>query len=135
MKLWDTNILSELARRQPHPALLAWVEAEDELAISAVTVDEIFFGLTWQPRPRVAAWLESFIDTRCTVLPVTARIARVGGRLRGRLRAVGQVRTQADMWIAATAEVCSLPLVTRNVKDFEDCGIEVIDPWASERAP
>lgn len=131
MKLWDTNILSELARRAPHPALLAWVEAEKELAISAVTVDEIFFGLTWQPRPRVAAWLESFIDSRCEVFPVTAAIARKGGELRGRLRAVGQIRSQADMWIAATAAAHSLPLVTRNLKDFEGCGIEVIDPWAA----
>lgn len=131
MKLWDTNILSELARRAPHPALLTWVEAERELAISVVTVDEIFFGLTWQPRPRIAAWLESFIETRCQVLPVTAAIARKSGELRGRLRAMGQVRSQADMWIAATAEVHSLPLATRNVKDFEGCGIEVIDPLAS----
>lgn len=130
MKLWDTNILSELARREPHPAILAWVEAESEFAISAVTVDELFFGLTWQPRPRIRAWLEDFVDNRCKVLDVTADIARLGGELRGRLRAAGQVRTQADMWIAATARVDELPLVTRNARDFDGCGIEVLDPLA-----
>jgi predicted nucleic acid-binding protein len=131
LKLWDTNILSELARREPQETLLAWVEHEREVAISTVTVDELFFGLSWQPRPRIHAWLERFLATRCNVLDVTAPIARLGGELRGRLRAAGQVRTQADMWIAATARVHTLALVTRNVKDFEGCGIELVDPFRS----
>jgi toxin FitB len=130
MKLWDTNILSELARREPHPRLLQWVETQTELAISVVTIDELFFGLSWQPRPRIRTWLERFLASRCAVLDVTEAIAHRAGELRGRLQAGGQVRTQADMWIAATAQFHELPLVTRNVRDFEGCGIEIIDPLA-----
>ena len=130
MKLWDTNILSELARREPHPRLLTWVGTEDELAISVVTIDELFFGLSWQPRPGIRTWLERFLASRCKVLDMTESIAQLGGELRGRLRASGQVRTQADMWIAATAQSHELPLVTRNVKDFAGCGIELIDPFS-----
>lgn len=131
MKLWDTNILSELARPRPSPNVLDWVESEEGLAISAVTIDELYFGFSWKPRPRTQAWLEHFLATYCEVLDVTASIARLGGELRGRLQADGKVRTQADIWIAATARVHDLPLVTRNVKDFEGCGIEVLDPFAS----
>lgn len=131
MKLWDTNIISELARRDPHPGVLSWLEGESELALSAVTVDEIFFGLTWQPRPRIHDWLERFLTTRCTVLSVTEPVARLGGELRGRLRAAGQVRSQADMLIAATARIHDLILVTRNARDFEGCGIEIVDPFGT----
>jgi len=129
MKLWDTNIVSELARREPDAAVLAWVKTETSLAISAVTVDELFFGLTWRPRPRIYSWLESFLAARGEVLDVTSQIARLSGELRAQLRAAGKVRTQADMWIAVTAQVHDLTLVTRNVKDFEGCGIEVFDPF------
>ncbi len=129
MKLWDTNIISELARRQPQPSVLEWVKQEEDPAVSVVTIDELFFGLRWRPHPRIQSWLESFLDTRCEILPVTEDIARLGGELRGEIRAKGQVRAQADMWIAATARIHGLPLVTRNVKDFEGCGVEIINPF------
>jgi toxin FitB len=131
-KLWDTNVLSELARPRPEPALLDWVEGETALAISVVTVDELYFGLSWRPRPRISAWLETFLGTHCEVLAVTEPIARLAGDLRGRLRAAGQVRTQADMWIAATSRIHGLPLVTRNERDFADCGIEVLNPFRAK---
>lgn len=131
MKLWDTNILSELARKSPDPALLEWVTFEERPAISAVTVDELFFGLAWQPRPRILAWIENFLESSCEILAVDPVIARLGGQIRGELRARGKVRTQADMLIAATARSHDLLLVTRNVKDFTDCGIRVFDPTSS----
>lgn len=130
MKLWDTNILSELSRRHPDPKLLDWVRTESSVAISAVTVDELYYGLSWQPRPRILAWTERFLADGCVILDVTETIARLGGELRGRLRARGKARSQADMWIAATASVHGLVLVTHNVKDFTDCGIEVVDPFS-----
>ncbi len=132
MKLWDTNILSELARREPHPAVLTWVETESDLAISTVTVEELLFGLTWKPRPRIHAWVERFLEVRCVVLDVSEPVARLAGEMRGRLQAAGQVWSQADMLIAATARIHGLPLVTRNVRDFEDCGITIIDPFGSD---
>ncbi|MDA8018835.1 MAG: type II toxin-antitoxin system VapC family toxin [Thermoanaerobaculia bacterium] len=129
MKLWDTNVVSELCRPSPDPAVLTWVESEKSIAISVVTVDELTFGPTWRPRPRINAWLETFFADYCEVLDITEVIARLAGELRGRLRARGEVRTQADTWIAATARVHGLPLVTRNVKDFQGCGIEIVDPF------
>jgi predicted nucleic acid-binding protein len=55
--LVDTNVLSELARPAPDPHVLAWAEARPLIAISAVTVEEVAFGLTWQPKERVRVCL------------------------------------------------------------------------------
>lgn len=130
--LVDTNVLSELARPQPAPAVQRWAAAVPlPIRVSGVTLEEIHYGLTRRPNPRIQAWFETFFADGCEVLPVSEAIARRAGELRGRLRAEGQQRTQADMLIAATAQAHQLPLVTRNVGNFEGCGIALLDPFAS----
>lgn len=127
--LVDTNVISELSRRSPDPAVLQWAAGVTQLAVSVITLDEVFFGLSWRPNPRVLGWMESFFQ-RHQVLPVSADIARRAGELRGQLAARGIVRHQADMLIAATAQVHQLALATRNAKDFESCGIGLLDPFS-----
>jgi len=133
MQLVDTNILSELMRAQPDSGVLRWLEdrqrVQPVLTISAITVDEIMFGLSWRPTARLLTWLDAFL-LRHQVLPVTADIARRSGELRGALQARGQTRTQADMLIAATAQIHALTIVTRNVRDFDHCGVGVLNPFA-----
>lgn len=128
--LVDTNILSELARPSPDPHVQRWAESVPlPLSISVVTLEEVSYGLSWKPNPEVGAWFESFLDDACEVLPISAEIARRAGLLRGTLRREGHQRTQADMLIAATAQVHQLPLATRNVRDFERCGIPLVNPF------
>jgi len=128
--LVDTNVLSELARRTPHPAVATWAAAVSlPVAVSAVTLEEIHFGLAWKPNAEVRAWFDVFLGTSCTVFPVTDMIAKRAGDLRGQLRADGRQRTQADMLVAATAQAHQLTLATRNVRDFEGCGITVVNPF------
>lgn len=127
--LLDTNVVSELCRRQPDPAVLAWAGTVREFAISAVTVDEIAFGLAWRPNPRIAAWFDGFL-ARHPILPVTAPIARRSGELRGAFAGRGIVRSQADMLIAATAQVHALTVATRNGGDFAGCGVPVLNPFS-----
>ena len=129
MHLCDTNVLSELIRRQPNPGVLGWADEQASIAISVVTVEEISYGLAWRPAPRIAAWFDRFLERRCEVLPVTAEIARVSGQLRGRLQAQGETRNQADMVLAATATIHGLTLVTRNVRHMVDCGVVVLNPF------
>ncbi|MBK9347624.1 MAG: type II toxin-antitoxin system VapC family toxin [Burkholderiales bacterium] len=133
MQLVDTNILSELMRPQPDAGVLAWLQGREavnpRLTISAVTVDEIMFGLSWHPTARLLAWFDAFVQ-RHECLPVTTDVARRAGVLRGQLQARGQTRTQADMLIAATAQIHALTVVTRNVRDFDGCGIAVLNPFA-----
>jgi predicted nucleic acid-binding protein len=71
---------------------------------------------------------------RHEVLPISQNIARRAGELRGQLSARGMVREQADMLIAATAQVYQLTLVTRNTRDFENCGIGLLNPFSSSGA-
>lgn len=132
MQLVDTNIVSELMRAQPDAGVLLWLQGRQQvspqLTISAITVDEIMFGLAWRPSARLLAWFDAF-QLRHSVLPITPDIARRAGELRGQLQTRGQVRSQADMMIAATAQIHALTVVTRNVRDFDGCGIGVLNPF------
>jgi predicted nucleic acid-binding protein len=127
--LCDTKIISELARQQPNAGVVAWSENITTIHLSVITLDEIYFGLAWKDNQRIRQWFEYFLQQHCIVLPVTAAIARFAGELRGSLQTKGQTRTQADMLIAATAVIHGFPLVTRNIKDFEYCGISIINPF------
>lgn len=129
--LCDTNILSELARREPNPGVVEWAEHVTLVGLSVISVEEILFGLSWKPRPRVLEWFEGFLASNCEVLPVTESIARRAGVLRATLAGKGQVRTQADMLLAATALAHDLTVVTRNQRDFEGCGVAVLNPFTT----
>ena len=129
MYLCDTNIISELACPVPNDGVVTWAETVVAIHLSVITVEEIYFGLAWKPRPRIRAWFETFLDTRCTLLAVTVDIAKRCGTLRGELQARGKIRSQADMLLAATAQLHQLTLVTRNIRDFEDCAIPLLNPF------
>lgn len=127
--LCDTNIISELSRPQPNAGVVRWADTQAEITISVVTLEEIIFGLTAKLNARIERWFEQFLEDFCSVLPITPEIARRAGELRGRLRLQGKQRSQADILLAATAEAHNLTLVTRNTKDFEDCGIALLNPF------
>jgi hypothetical protein len=129
--LVDTNVLSELARKLPDSRVVVWASGVRRAALSVVTVEEIHFGLAWRPNPTVLARLQELIEAHFDVLPITEAIALRAGALRGQLRAVGRTRTQADMFVAATAAVHGLVLVTRNAQDFEGCGVSVLNPFGA----
>ena len=73
--LVDTNVISELARNQPNPWVVAWAKTVSDISLSVVTVEEIFFGLTWKPNPRIQSWFEAFLNTYCHIYAVTDEIA------------------------------------------------------------
>ena len=133
MQLADTNIVSELMRKRPDPGVLAWREMVDamygHITMSAVTVDEIMYGLARKQDAGLQAWFDGFMS-RNQVLTVTQTIACRAGEMRAMFSLRGVVRSQADMLIAATAQVHALTLVTRNERDFDGCGIALLNPFS-----
>jgi toxin FitB len=115
---------------------VAWLRSvrPDAVYLSALTLGEIMRGVALrrksdpQTAARLTQWLERLRhDHADRILPVTDRIALEWGRIAA-LRPRGDI----DGLIAATAIVHDLILVTRNVKDFEDTAVSLIDPWSVE---
>jgi len=127
--LCDTNIISELTRLIPNPGVITWSGTVTSINLSVITIEEIYYGLTAKPNAKVQNWLENFLTTHCQIFPITSEIAKYSGELRGLLRTQGKQRSQADILIAATAKIHSMTLVTRNIKDFEGCGISTLNPF------
>lgn len=103
--LCDTNIISELARPQPNPGVLDWSATVSSISLSVITLEEILYGLASKPNARIQTWFQGFLATYCHIIPITPEIAQYSGELRGRLRIQGKPRSQADMLIAATAQI------------------------------
>ncbi len=132
MILLDTNIVAELSRSRPNPVVERWAATvKPPFAFSVVSIEETRYGLTWRPTQRAEIWFSEFLAGFCDVLPVTEAVARRGGDLRGRFQATGEMRTQADMLIAATALEHQLPLATRNTRDFRGCGVALVNPFTA----
>ncbi|MDB5848998.1 MAG: hypothetical protein JWP29_2750 [Rhodoferax sp.] len=133
MQLVDTNVISELMRQRPDAGVLQWAKQSSavysRLALSVVCVDEIVYGLSRRPEAAKLSWFDGFCALH-DLIEISETIARRAGAMRAVLAARGQVRSQADMLIAATAQVHALTLVTRNVRDFDGCSIAVLNPFA-----
>jgi predicted nucleic acid-binding protein len=128
--LADTNVLSELVRPRPNGGIVDWARTVGRVSVSAITIEEILFGLAWKPNRKIYEWFMRFFATDCDVLPITQAIAERSGALRGELRSRGITRTPADILIAATAQIHHLTLVTRNVRDFEGIRVELLNPFS-----
>lgn len=135
--LLDTCVISELVRSQPHPSVMAWIEAcgEETLFLSVITLGEIQKGISKladSPRKEsLRAWLAHGLTRRFAerILPVDVTIAGTWGTLQGEGKQRGETLPVIDCFIAATALVHNLIVVTRNVQDLRRCGAAVTNPW------
>jgi toxin FitB len=136
--LLDTNVVSEL-RKQPglvDPAVLEWarVQPARELFISVITVLEIELGiLRVERRDRqqgtaLRTWMESRVMAGFAgrILPIDVEVALRAARLH-----VPDPRPDRDAFIAATADVHGMTVVTRNLDDFRPTGVSALDPWTA----
>ena len=128
--LVDTNIISEIMKKQPDKCVSEWFSRQEELFFSVITVEEIYFGLSRKNLVQKLTWFGQFSADKATVLEITDNISRWSGEKRGEMAAAGKIVTMADSLIAATAHDHGLILATRNIKDFQHFGIAVINPFS-----
>jgi predicted nucleic acid-binding protein len=135
--LLDTNVISEVRRPKPDQRVVSFISFRpfDQLYVSTVTLAEIRFGIELLQDPShrslLNAWVTNIVRPMFydRILPITEDVV-----LRWRLlvesgRKIGRTFSQPDLFIAATALEYGLILATRNTKDFEDLGLNMINPW------
>ena len=137
MILLDTNVISELMRTEPARIVLDWFGQHNsaDLFISAVTEAELRTGVAILPegqrRDRLQLALDAMIDQdfQARVLPFDSPAAKAYADITAQRRAAGRPIAEADCQIAAIARAMGAPVATRNVKDFDGCGIRLINSW------
>ena len=135
--LLDTNVVSETVRPRPRQSVLDWIEARNpsELFLAAQTIGELVRGARkareQERRERFERWIEQDLARQFDgrVLPFDVLTAAVWGRLMGDGDRAGRRPAAADAQIAAVAIQHGLVLVTRNVRDFAQFDVELLNPW------
>jgi predicted nucleic acid-binding protein len=135
--LLDTNCVSELVRAKPEPSVLEWMEAADEtlLYLSVLTLGEIRKGIALLPQSRrrthLETWLELELQARFAgrILSVDASIADRWGLLAAEAKREGRSLSAIEGLLAATAIHHNLTIVSRNVVDFANAQVPIMNPW------
>jgi predicted nucleic acid-binding protein len=133
----DTNVISELMRPQPNPAVFAWVAAQPRVLLYTTGINEaeVFYGISAMPEGRrrssLAAGAEALFAEEFAgrVLPFNGAAARRYVDIVVSRRQAGKPIEAFDALIAATAWVAGAAVATRDVAGFADCGLTLINPW------
>ena len=139
MIVLDTNVLSELMKPAPSAAVERWVAAQpaSSLFTTTITQSEILYGVAQLPRGRRRSSIEEAVEAMFAedfagrLLPFDSAAARAFATLAAARRKAGRPIAQLDAQIAAIARSRNAAIATRNVGDFEDCGVTVHNPWRS----
>ena len=138
--LIDTNVISETFRPRPDPRVLEWVSRQmaSDLFLAAVSLGELVRGARRvkgrAKRERLAYWINHDLATQFQdrVLPFDREAAVIWGAIMGDGDRAGRPKSMADAQIAAVALRHGLTLATRNIRDFKDMGVTLVDPWAAD---
>jgi hypothetical protein len=138
MIILDTNVLSEASRPRPSEIVGYWVDSHKRTVLFTTTIceAEIFLGVALLPHGRKREDLRLQAtklfeqDFAGRVLPFTSAAARAFAEIAAARRRAGRPIKEADAQIAAIARVHGAALATRDLADFEGCGVALIDPWA-----
>lgn len=135
--LLDTNVVSEWVKPHPNPGVVAWLAEvdEDRVFLSVVTLTELRYGIERLPpgqrRKRLQEWLEEDLPLRFEgrILAIDGAVADACGKLVARSESLGRRMEVLDAYVAATAEVHRLTVVTRNTSDFQAAVQDLLNPW------
>ena len=137
MIILDTNVLSELMRPKPSNRVSEWVAKQPamELFTTSITEAEIFLGIELLPpgqrREGLLSAAENMFaeDFGGRVFSFESDAARFFSKIASHRRAIGKPISHADAQIAAIARLRNASLATRNIADFDDCGVDLVNPW------
>ena len=137
MIVLDTNVVSEFMRVNPDPEVLAWlnVQPTSTLYVTTITEAEILTGIALLPDGRRRRDLTAAVERTFGVLfdkrtlPFDSSATHSYASIAASRRATGNPISQADCQIAAIARSNGASVATRDAKGFQDCGIDVINPW------
>ena len=140
MIVLDTNVVSEMMRPSPSTVVHNWMarQIRSNLYLSAITEAELRYGVELLPHGRRRDRLQSLTemmlreDFAGRILPYDSAAAQAYAVIAATRRFAGMPVKYADCQIAAIARSRGWSVATRNVRDFEGCGVDVIDPWSSE---
>ncbi len=132
--LLDTNVVSETTKDHPNPSVIRFLSQQTDLWLSSLVIHELEFGLQLAPqgrrRERLVASLSRFlVDYSDRILSIDRESAEWSARFRATAVRSGRSPDLIDLLIAGTAWTHGLAIATRNVRDFGDLGIEIINPW------
>jgi tRNA(fMet)-specific endonuclease VapC len=135
--LLDTCVISELVAKRPEPKVINWIDsiADTRLYLSVITIGEIRKGVEKLPDSRrktlIRSWLEDQLLIRFDgrVVPIDTDLILTWGQLVGMLEATRKQMAAIDSLIAATSLHGRFTLVTRNVEDFKNAGVMILNPW------
>jgi predicted nucleic acid-binding protein len=132
----DTNVIAEAMRPEPNPAVVSWLNGQsaETLYLSSVTLAELLFGIGAIPsgarRDRLAQALDRLLALfPGRVLPFDQDAARRYADMAVTARAAGHPLPVSDGYIAATAASRGFAVAARNTRDFQNIGVDLIDPW------
>ena len=137
MIILDTNVLSEFMKAVPSPVVMDWVEQQEisELFTTTITQAEVYYGLALLPIGKRRSEMERAArlmfeqDFQDRVLTFDSLAAVEYAALASLRRQLGKPIAQADAQIAAIARANRAVLATRNIPDFSDCQLILINPW------
>ena len=132
--LLDTNVVSELTRDRPAPVVVDFLGVHDDLWLPAVVVEELELGVQLLPEGRrrdaLREWLSLLLARfEGRIAPVGRPEAEWAAALQARAHRSGRGLELGDALIAGTATANDMAIVTRNVKDFSNLDVQVINPW------
>ena len=135
--LLDTCVISELVSKQPNPKVVEYVDLLDpeDVYLSVITIGEIVKGIEKLSKSKrkqdLQAWLKDDLLVRFegNVVALDTDILIEWGALTARLESVGKTMPAIDALIVATALAKKMTFVTRNVSDFEETDVEIVNPW------
>jgi toxin FitB len=136
--LLDTNVVSEGVKPRPNLGVMEWLATadEDRLFLSVVTLAELRYGVERLPVGRKSAQLQEWLETELAgrfegrVVVVDEAVAATWGKLLAKADAAGRPLGAMDGFLAATATVHQMTLVTRNEMDFGAVAIKTFNPWS-----